>query len=172
MRRVTTVLGWAVVIGLFAAWVVLLRPVALGGSATYVLVRGDSMLPTYQPGDLVIVRAAAAYRAGDIVAFQVPAGEIGEGQVVLHRLVADEGATFVAQGDNNAAPDPWAAEADRILGRAWIALPGAGRAVMFIARPVIAAGLAMAVVVAMVLARQPQPVRRRRQFSLGQRLDR
>ena len=164
-RHVVPALGWVLLAGLFAAWALLLRPATLGGDATYVLVRGDSMLPVYQSGDLVIVRREPPYGVGDIVAFRVPADEVGEGQVVLHRLVEGVDGTFTAQGDNNPARDPWAADNEQILGRAWLAIPGAGRAVVFLTKPMVAACLAMAIVMALVLLRPSQATNRQRKVG-------
>ena len=152
LRRAIGLVGWVVLIGLAATWFVLLRPVVLGGSVTYVIVRGDSMLPLYQPGDLVVLRAATDYVVGDVVAYRVPAGQVGGGQIVIHRLVAGAGTTFVAQGDNTPAPDPWPAEPKQIVGRAWVAVPGAGRVLLILATPANAGGLAAAIVVALIIA--------------------
>ena len=167
MRRTRALLGWAVLIAVMASWAVLFRPTSLGGPVTYVIVRGDSMLPTYASGDLVVVRAADDYAVGDVVAFRVPAGEIGEGQIVIHRLIERSGAFFTAKGDNNAGPDPWPTDHSRILGRAWLSIPSAGGAASFVAQPVIAGGLAMAAVVALCLARPPDSARPRRRPSPG-----
>ena len=57
--------------------------VGLGGPVTYIVIRGTSMLPTYQPGDLVLVGEAEEYGPGDVVAYQVPEGEIGEGMILI-----------------------------------------------------------------------------------------
>ena len=152
VRRSIGLAGWAVLIGIAATWFALLRPVVLGGSVTYVIVRGDSMLPLYQAGDLVVLRAATDYVVGDVVAYRVPAGDVGAGQIVIHRLVAGDGTTFVARGDNTPAPDPWPAEREQIVGRAWLALPGAGRVLLTLATPMNAAALAAAIVVAFIIA--------------------
>src|ERR1700719_4607336 len=76
-RRRRDLVFAACVIGLLAAWTVTLRPQGLGGPAGYVMVRGTSMLGTYDPGTLVIVHAQHAYRKGEIVAYHIPDGQIG-----------------------------------------------------------------------------------------------
>lgn len=147
----TLVLG-----GLIVAWFVLFRPASLGGSSTWIVVRGSSMLPNYETGDLVIVQAASEYAVGDAVAYRVAEGEIGAGHVVFHRLTggsAEEG--FDVQGDNNGAPDPWHPLGSAIVGRAWILVPRFGSVVAWIHQPIVAAGIASALMVAFIVARPP-----------------
>ncbi len=111
------------------------------------------MEPTYHTGDLVIVESASGYSVGDIVAYRVPAGEIGEGHVVVHRIVGgDPTAGFAVRGDNNGAPDPWTPRIGDIEGKAWLLVPGLGSLIAFVHQPVIAGGLAASIVVAMVIA--------------------
>ena len=160
MRRMRRLVGLGLLAAALAVWVVVLRPQALGGSALYIVVRGSSMLPTYQSGDLVVVESAAAYSVGDVVAYRVPNGEIGEGHLVIHRITGGDGAAgFAVQGDNNEAVDPWSPRAGDIAGRAWIVVPGLGRFIAFIHQPVIAGGLAAALMVTFLLARPSRPTR-------------
>jgi signal peptidase I len=140
-------------VGLFAGWAVLLRPGSLGGTTAYLVVRGDSMLPTYRTGDLVILRAREAYHAGEIVAYRVPAGELGAGHIVIHRIVAgDASAGFELEGDHNLAPDPWRPHAADVVGAAWVVLPGAGRVLATVRQPVVLASAAAALVVGWFVA--------------------
>jgi signal peptidase I len=148
--------------GLLVAWAVLLRPQALGGPAEYVVVRGSSMLPTYNAGDLVLVLRASHYQIGEVVAYRVPAGEIGEGSLVIHRIIggnAERG--FVTEGDNNVSPDPWLPRLDNVAGRAVLVIPAIGRFVAMAHQPAISASLATALLVAAEIARRQRPVRRR-----------
>jgi signal peptidase len=141
-----------------AGWWVTLRPAALGGPINYVVVRGDSMLPTYESGDLVLVHAAAGYAPGDVIAYRVPEGELGEGRLVIHRIVDGDGVSgFVVQGDNNPAPDPWRPPPSDIAGGAWLRIPALGRAVALLHQPATAGALAAAVVVWVLILRwQPR----------------
>lgn len=141
------------VLGLLAGmWAVTLRPVSLGGPATYLVVRGDSMLPTYETGDLLILHAAPAYSVGDAVGYRVPAGQAGAGHVVVHRIVAiGPDGTYVMEGDNNPSPDPWTPAPADVAGKVWAAIPLAGRAVVWLHQPATLAALAAAVAVATVL---------------------
>jgi signal peptidase len=148
---------------LVAVWAFTLRPQAIGGPAVFVAVRGSSMLPAYQNGDLVVVEAAAHYAVGEVVAYRVPQGQVGAGKVVIHRIVggtAQDG--FVMQGDHNTAPDPWSPRRGDMVGVAAFRLPNAGGVITLLRQPVILAGLAAAVMVTVVLARPARPRRARK----------
>ena len=139
---------------LVITWMAFLRPAWLGGPATFVLVRGDSMLPTYQNGDLLLALAQPGYSVGDAVAYRVPATEVGAGHLVIHRIVdirAD--GSYVFQGDNNPAVDPWKISSADLAGHVAIRLPGVGRALALLLSPTILGGLAAAAVVMAFVAR-------------------
>ena len=164
MRTLRRVLGWMMsmlVLGILAGWFVFLRPESLGGPVDYVIVRGTSMLPAYQNGDLVIVHSQASYLPGDVVAYRVPTGEIGEGHIIIHRLVAQQGDQWVLQGDNNNAVDPWMPAGSDIVGTTWLHVPGAGRARAAIHQPAVLGALAAALVVMAMLWKPPNPTVRR-----------
>jgi signal peptidase I len=140
-------------LALLAVWWVTLAPTVLGGPVTYVVIRGDSMLPTFESGDLVLVRTSASYAVGDAVAYRVPEGELGAGRLVLHRIVDAGVGGLVMQGDNNPAPDPWRPGAADVAGAAWLRLPSIGRVVALLHQPAVAAALAAAIVVWIVVLR-------------------
>ena len=149
-----------IVLGLvaLAGWWITLAPPVVGGPASYVVIRGDSMLPTYQTGDLVIVHASGAYRVGDVVAYHVPEGELGAGLLVIHRIVGGDGTTgYVMQGDNNPAPDPWQPRSSDIAGSAWVTVPSLGRVIAFLHQPAAAGALAAALVVGWLVRREHRP---------------
>jgi signal peptidase I len=140
--------GSVATIVLLMGWFLVLRPTSLGGSANYVVVRGDSMLPTYVTGDLVIISDEPIYAVGDVIAYRVPAGELGAGLLVIHRIVGGSpDAGFVMEGDNNPAPDPWLPRAGDIAGRAWAVVPFVGRVMSMLHQPAIAASVAVGVLV-------------------------
>jgi signal peptidase len=145
--------GLLVVAAVAVGWFVLLRPVALGGPATYLVVSGDSMEPSLHGGDFVIVRSDAPYGVGDVVAFRVPDGDPGAGSLVIHRIVGGDGRQgFVMQGDNKNAADPWRPASTEILGRRWIAVPGSGRLLLAAKSPIVLAALLGASAGLLVLA--------------------
>jgi signal peptidase I len=159
IRRAGRGLRLAATAGVLIIWAVLLRPQVLGGPADYVVVRGDSMLPTYRTGDLVVAQAASSYEIGDVIAYRVPAGELGAGRLVIHRIVGgDATAGFVVEGDNNPAPDPWSPRGGDIAGRAVLAIPDVGRAMTFLHQPAAVGAIAVAILVGVTVARRPRDV--------------
>jgi signal peptidase len=127
---------------LAVAWFFLLRPVALGGPASYVIVSGISMEPHLHTGDLVIVQKSDQYHVGDLVAYKVPQGQPLAGNLVIHRIIGgDATAGFVVKGDNNNGPDPWHPRAADIVGKSWAAFPGSGRLLLIARQPLVLAAL-------------------------------
>lgn len=128
-------------LALLAAGAVAFWPAALGGATSYVVVSGDSMLPTLRPGDLVVLRAGGRYDPGDVVAYRPPPGDIAEHAVVIHRLgPPGPDGSLTARGDHNTHDDPWTVTQDRVLGRVWLHVPGIGRALVLLRSP-LALGL-------------------------------
>lgn len=152
-----------VMLGLFGLWALVFRPQWMGGSNAYVMVRGDSMLPTYRDGDLVVISLQADYDVGDVVGYLIPPGEVGAGQLVVHRVAAVEpDGGFVIRGDNNDLPDPWTPSATDIRGQVVLSVPGLGKVIATALKPANAAALAAALVVMALVAgspRQPQVAR-------------
>ena len=141
---------------LVGLWAVLLRPASLGGSVTYLVIRGNSMEPSYHGGDLVLVRTTAEYRIADIVAYRVPSGDIGAGHLVIHRIAGgDGGAGYLLRGDNNPSVDPWMPRDGDIAGRAWIVIPGIGRLLNSIHQPAVAGALAVTLLAVLAFLRGP-----------------
>lgn len=164
-RRALRVLELAAGIALAAAWALTLRPTTLGGPATYAVVRGDSMLPDFHSGDLVVLMAMSEYLPGDVVGYRVPEGELGAGHVVVHRIVSGDGwQGYTMEGDNNPAPDPWLPRARDVAGSVWLLVPGLGQVIMLAHRPVIAGALSVSLLVMWFVARETS--RKRGAFSL------
>lgn len=107
-----------------------LWPLGLGGNASYVVVSGPSMEPTYHTGDLVIARQKPDYEAGDIVVYRTEYGN------VIHRIVSGDRDGYVLQGDNNETIDQWQPTDADVMGEAWLHIPAMGKHVL-IAKAVI-----------------------------------
>jgi len=87
-----------VVLGVLAAVWLFLAPPSIGGDTTYVVTDGISMHPRIHTGDLALVRPAASYHVGDIVAYRNPELHV----VVLHRIHSiSPGGRYRFKGDNN-----------------------------------------------------------------------
>jgi signal peptidase len=145
-RRGLRALNLIATVALVAAtvgWALFLRPHALGGSTTFVVVSGDSMEPGLHSGDLVLVRQKEKYSPGQVVAYRVPRGEPAAGSTVIHRILRGSGDTgFVVQGDNRALPDLWRPVTHDVLGAAFLTLPHVGVALVFLAAPLGLASMA------------------------------
>ena len=123
MRRALLLLGAVAVAGL---WSVRLRPATLGGSVSYIVVHGSSMEPTYDDGDLVVVRRDSEYESGDVIAFRA-GGHFEDPTRIIHRIVGGEPTSgFVTQGDNRDRTDPWSPTTEDIIGRTVLHIPMAG----------------------------------------------
>lgn len=113
------------VAALAVLWVLELRPGILGGPASYVRVAGSSMEPGLRTGDVIVTRRRASYEIGDVVAYRVPAGDPGEGHVVIHRIVGGDGrAGYLLRGDNRTETDLWRPRDRDVLGEQRVRLPG------------------------------------------------
>lgn len=121
-----------VALSIVAGWFVLLRPTALGGSTSYILVNGHSMEPTYHTGDLVIVQKHHSYGIGDKVAYRAM------GEFIIHRIVGGDGtAGFTMRGDNNNFDDPFTPATQNIGGEAWFHIEGGGALLQRAKQPVV-----------------------------------
>jgi signal peptidase len=163
-RRLIGNVVFAVVFSLLVAgWFTALRPAKLGGPAAFVMVQGVSMEPTYHTGDLVISHRRSSYAVGDVIAYEVPGGDVGAGLTVIHRIISGSPATgFITQGDNNPTPDDWRPKLGDVEGSAWMVIPNGGRILTFLHAPIPLGGLAAAVVVMWIVYQEDAPSLRRR----------
>lgn len=165
MRRIAHWLSLATLIALLAVWGVALRPASLGGPATFIVIRGDSMEPTYYPGDLVVLHRADQYGPGDAVGYRVPDGELGAGLVVVHRILSGDGDVgYLLQGDANPAPDPWSPDDGDVVGRVTWRIPVVGSLIATIRQPAALASLAASLALTLVVFWRPR-LRPRQQAS-------
>jgi len=144
-------------------WFMTIRPQWLGGPAMYVVVRGDSMQPAYQSGDLLMIMARAGYSVGEPAAYRVPPGEVGAGHIVVHRIISSADGHYTLQGDNNAAPDPSTPNEQDMVGTVVLQIPRLGALIASALSPTVAGGAAAALVVMYGVARTLPPPARRRQ---------
>ncbi|MBT7429857.1 MAG: signal peptidase I [Ilumatobacter sp.] len=146
-RRILSILFTLVIV----AGTLYLWPAPLGGQTRAVVVSGHSMEPTYDLGDLVIVRERPTSEIGDTVVFEVPDGETGEGLLVIHRVVeVDDEGFFITQGDNRTTPDRWQLTEENIVGQPLAHLPHGGKLFQFL-QQIWVIILLIGIVVVMVL---------------------
>lgn len=119
------------------AWVNL-GPRQLGGSVSYVITHGVSMQPRVHEGDLVILRRASRYGEGEVIAYDSPS----LGRPVMHRIVDRDERGYITKGDNNDWVDTDRPTDVDVLGKEWVHIPGAGKALRLVATPPGAAAVA------------------------------
>ncbi len=119
---------------LLAAAALVVVPKATGARPLTVL--SGSMSPTYAPGDVVVVRPAAAtsLAIGDVITFQANSGDPA---LTTHRItgvvLGGDGPSYVTQGDANGATDARPVTAAQIRGKVWYSLPLVGYAALWAA---------------------------------------
>src|SRR5437762_1825086 len=109
------IIGWRMV-----------APARLGGEASYGMTNGSSMLPTINPGDLVVTRQKGTYQVGDVVAYHNRQLD----RTVVHRIISTSGGRFTMKGDNNLFNDAYQPSASDIIGARWMTIPGGSRYLM------------------------------------------
>ena len=151
IRTLARWVGRLVPLTVLLFWFAVLRPVSMGGGASYVIVTGGSMEPMLAAGDLVIAQRQPGYAVGDVVVYRIPE-HLGYGnRQVVHRITGgDAAAGYRLQGDASAHADPWIVPADHVLGKVDTHLPFAGRVALVVRSPLVlasfAAGIAFVIV--------------------------
>jgi len=137
LHRAWRLLCTAAFVATVVAWVLFLRPQYLGGPAGYVTVSGKSMEPMMHTGDVVMTQRQDSYRTGDVIAYRIPRGEAGEGQIVIHRLVGGTAASgYVLRGDNRTSNDRWRPKPSDVVGKKALRIPALGRFARRLSSPI------------------------------------
>ncbi len=133
-------------------------PPPLGGSTSYVVTYGISMLPRYHAGDLVLLRREPSYHVGEVAGYhnaQLHA-------VVMHEIIAIRNGHYIFKGINNDFVDSYEPTKSEIVGAEWIRLPGAGHILLDLRTPAVAAvGLALLWVLSFPVSHRTRRQRRR-----------
>ena len=114
-----------------ALWYVF-APINLGGVASYAIIDGNSMEPTFHTGDLVVLVKASNYEVSDIVAYKDPQMNAH----IIHRIIGIQDEQFIMKGDNNGWIDTTHPLQSDILGKKYLHLPKMGKWVKWIRVPV------------------------------------
>jgi len=104
---------------LILAFLFMIRPPVLGGTASYITVQQTDLEPQLYEGDFAIVRLADEYAAGELVAVETLAGPF------FGRILGQEGEIF--QVRFAAGEEPKAVSQEFLLGRIWFNVGGLGR---------------------------------------------
>lgn len=118
------------------------------GYSVYVVHTG-SMVPTYDPGDLVLdAPPSGHYKPGEVITFRHSAFTT---DVVTHRIVGVTPTGLIhTKGDANRTADVWQIRPDQVQGTAVARLRGLGYLVVFLRQPAGIGSLA-SIVLAIVL---------------------
>jgi signal peptidase len=132
-----TLVGLTLVGGLLVA-TILAVPSAVGAEASYVVL-SDSMSPSIEAGDVVVVRSAPAdaIDENDVITFTDADNPDTTERTdrITHRVVevrqGDDGPLFVTKGDANEDRDPQPVPPERVVGVVWFHIPLVGYLVSF-----------------------------------------
>lgn len=114
------------------------------------IVFGESMLPTIQPGSFVVMRTETQYTVGDVVGFKY--SEKDSSKNIVHRIIEKTDSGFVTKGDNNKHRDPGVASLESVAGKVFLVIPYVGYAIVFIRNPLMI-GL-VAIVIMLISAKK------------------
>lgn len=96
--------------------------------AVPVLIGSGSMEPEISVGDIVILyhTAVETLEPGDIIAYR------DSSCTVVHRIVAEEGGSFITQGDANNVSDLHPVMSGQIQGKVLCTIPFVGRPILWL----------------------------------------
>ena len=133
----------------------------------FLMIAGDSMLPTLDLGDLVLIEnpMPSELKRGDVIAFYPPV-EAGN-DVIIHRIVSitygpDGRPVIQTRGDNVPQEDPFTLSRDDIKGRVIAKVPRVGLVTSILSNPFYIMLIAAVLLVAFWKQRE-----RRRQRASG-----
>ena len=93
------------------------------------------MLPTIQPGSVILTKTQPNYYLDDIVSYDQTAG--GLKRIVVHRIIGENERGFIIKGDNNPKVDPSAISLDKIRGKVIFATPYVGKFLEMLRDPIM-----------------------------------
>ncbi len=128
----------------FIPLAIYLWPAALGGDTQFLLVQGQSMLGTIEPGSFVVLKAQEEYKVGDIIGFSTDRQSFFAGRNVVHRIIEERPNGFITQGDNNPKPDRGIVKDSQIMGEVTFFTPFAGYILLIMRNPLVMVVLAIA----------------------------
>ena len=144
-------------IGVLGLAFAMFAPPVIGGSTSYVVTHGASMLPSFVPNSLVITREQDDYRVGDVVAYHNEQLDA----VVLHRIVARDDDRYVFRGDNNDYLDSYHPTESKLIGEEWLYWPAGGKYLLLLRDPAVFGGIIGLVTLFSLVPAAHRPRRRR-----------
>lgn len=143
-------------------------PIQFGGVSAFVIVNGNSMLPLYQKGDLVITRRETSYAVGDIITYHNQ--ELNA--PVIHRIIGEKDGAFVMKGDHNSWLDLSRPMAADVIGKAWLHFPKVGKLLKLTQNPLgiaLVSAFAIFILLSMFIVEEKGSRFRRRKLLSGNR---
>ena len=120
-------------------------PSFLGGDTEFIIINGESMLPTITSGSLAVAKSAQVYEVGDIAVYK----DESNNRQVVHRIIEQNEDEFTFKGDNNKANDPGIVKAEMIHGKVIFVAPYLGYPSQYLKNPVIMSLTILASIAAM-----------------------
>jgi len=137
-KKLNIVIGIAIIPIIIFLW-----PAALGGSAEFLLVQGNSMLGTIEPGSFVITKEKSNYEVDDIVSYTTDKYSAFQGRTVVHRIIEETDRGFILKGDNNPRVDPGRVTPNMINGEVIFFTPFLGYLLIIMRNPLVMGVLAI-----------------------------
>ena len=82
---------------------------------TILQVSSNSMIPTFQKGDFIIIKKQTEYDVGDIITYEIV--EDKQKYYVTHRIIEKNGNEYITKGDANNREDSKIVDNDSIKGK-------------------------------------------------------
>jgi len=98
-----------------------LKPI-LHTDTPVVAVFSESMVPTFEKGDLIFVQGGGEVKTGDIIVFDSSYYKYP----IIHRVISTSEEGVRTKGDHNSAADPWVITSDKIKGKTVLRIPYLG----------------------------------------------
>lgn len=93
-----------------------------GTDTPIVAVFSNSMVPTFEKGDMIIVKGTDSPEIGDVIVFDSP----GYNYPIIHRIIDINENGMLTKGDHNPVKDPWTISQENVHGKAILKLPYLG----------------------------------------------
>lgn len=123
--------GVGLLVGVLVAAAAGVAVFAHDGYRIYIVHTG-SMVPTYDPGDVVIDKPSGALRPGEVITF-LHSGLSSD--LVTHRITDLQDGVIHTKGDANRTPDVWNIRPDQVKGVVIYSVPRAGYALVYLKSP-------------------------------------
>ena len=142
-KKLNIIIGIAIIPIIIYLW-----PAALGGSTEFLLVQGNSMLGTIEPGSFVITKEKSKYEVDDIISYTSDRYSAFQGRTLVHRIIEETDRGFILKGDNNPKNDPGRVTPNMINGEVVFFTPFLGYLLLVMRNPLVMGVLAVVMLMA------------------------